>query len=115
MKLTRRQALATAAVSVGALACPKPNAGAGPAQQLEFDDVSRLNAVPVRKIAVPTSVDDVVRLVKESEHIIASGARHSQGGHNSIKDGVVIDMRSLARVISVDEVNKRVVVEAGAS
>ena len=62
---------------------------------------------------------DLQKIVKEANElgykISLAGLQHSQGGHTYYKDGVVLDMRSLDKILEIDEENKTVRVEAGAS
>lgn len=117
----RRTLLGGLAASTALLSCrdgcrPTTRADVG---GVLVDDVSRLNACRVREVVSCASVDDVVAAVKRCRErgvpIIASGRRHSQGGQNSIDDGVVLDMTGLRRVVAVDVENLAVTVQAGAS
>lgn len=75
--------------------------------------VERLPAVVVR----PASVDDVRAVVRfaatEGLGVTARGAAHSQNGQGLSAGGIVLDMRTLAGEIAVDETNRRVSCLAG--
>lgn len=75
------------------------------------EKVAQINEVKKR--------EELVAIVKEAQKakrtISIAGLQHSQGGHTYYKDGIVIDMRAFNRVLSVNEQQKTVKVEAGAS
>jgi FAD/FMN-containing dehydrogenase len=112
--MTRREILALAAAGAVVASCKR----AGPVP-LTLDDVSRLNEVPVRRVVQPRTFDDVRAAMRAAAddrlHVIAAGSRHSQGGHATARDGVVLDMRKLAAVTTVDTGTRRAVVQAGIS
>lgn len=59
------------------------------------------------------------KIVKEAnqkgQHISIAGLQHSQGGHTYYKDSVVLDMKTFNRILTIDEKNKTVTVESGAT
>lgn len=52
---------------------------------------------------------------KDGQHISVAGLQHSQGGHTYYKNGVVLDMRTFNKVLEIDEQEKIIRVEAGAT
>jgi FAD/FMN-containing dehydrogenase len=62
---------------------------------------------------------ELQKIVKEAnesgQHISIAGLQHSQGGHTYYKDSVVLDMKTFNKVLEIDEINKTVKVESGAS
>jgi FAD/FMN-containing dehydrogenase len=78
---------------------------------------SKLGAVPVAKCLRPRSREDVRDAVRDARangaRITAAGGRHSMGGQPFARNGIVLDMRSLARVLDLDRDRGRVTVDAG--
>jgi FAD/FMN-containing dehydrogenase len=77
---------------------------------------------------LPERIDRIVKAVNRSElqkivkeanekghHISIAGLQHSQGGHTYYKDSVVLDMKTFNKILEIDEQNKTVKVESGAS
>ncbi|SFA70032.1 MULTISPECIES: FAD-binding oxidoreductase [unclassified Bacillus (in: firmicutes)] len=62
---------------------------------------------------------ELQKIVKEANqkgfHISIAGQQHSQGGHTYYKDAVVLDMKAYNKVLAIDEQNKTIKVEAGAT
>jgi FAD/FMN-containing dehydrogenase len=62
---------------------------------------------------------EIQRIVKEANekgrHISIAGLQHSQGGHTYYKDSVVLDMKSFNKILEIDEQNKTIKVESGAT
>jgi FAD/FMN-containing dehydrogenase len=62
---------------------------------------------------------ELQRIVKEANenghHISVAGQQHSQGGHTYYKDSVVLDMKTFNKVLEIDEQNKIIKVESGAT
>ncbi|AZB42441.1 FAD-binding oxidoreductase [Bacillus sp. FJAT-42376] len=63
--------------------------------------------------------DQLQKIVKEAnekgEHISIAGLQHSQGGHTYYKNGTVLDMKGMNRILELNEKERTVKVEAGAS
>ena len=70
-----------------------------------------------RIVVLPRSADDVAAAIREagplSARVAAQGSRHSVWGRSQVRDGVVIDMSTLAEIRSVEA--DRVTVDAGAT
>ncbi len=73
----------------------------------------------VDQVTKTTNRQDLQKIVKqanaEGKHISIAGLQHSQGGHTYYKDGIVIDMRTFNKILEVNEKEKTVRVEAGAT
>jgi FAD/FMN-containing dehydrogenase len=76
-----------------------------------------LNPTWVRSISRPWSVAEVRNLVKDcakhSRIISVSGSRHAAGGQQFATDSVLLDMRAMNRVVSLDDKTGVLYVEAG--
>lgn len=101
---------------------PTPNVSEPPfttsCGETTLSDVhSRLGAVSVAACQRPRSeveVRDAVRDARVSgARITAAGGRHSMGGQPFAREGIVLDMRSLSRVLELDRTRGTVTVEAG--
>lgn len=84
-----------------------------------INDVSCQNLTRVYDIINVSSIEDIAKALdfarKNNLHISASGSRHTMGGQAFYKDAVVLDMRSFNKIISLDEVNKTITVQSGAT
>ncbi|WP_225217714.1 FAD-binding oxidoreductase [Sporosarcina gallistercoris] len=73
----------------------------------------------VERVVKAENRNDLQRIVKEAnrngQKISVAGLQHSQGGHTYYKDGVVLDMRTFNRILEIDERQKTIRVEAGAT
>jgi FAD/FMN-containing dehydrogenase len=78
---------------------------------------SQLNSARVWRIVQPDSLDGIrnaIKAAQKEEHAIAiCGARHAMGGQQFLGDGMLIDMRRMAKVISLDAEKGHLEVEAG--
>lgn len=82
-------------------------------------DYSRLHPVKVERVVQGQEEEQLVRLLQEARdnHLTVSiaGQRHSQGGHTYYKDGIVVDMTSFNRILSLDPAGRKIRVQAGAT
>lgn len=73
----------------------------------------------IERVVKAENRSDLQRIVKKAnvngKQIAIAGLQHSQGGHTYYKNGVVLDMRTFNRVLEIDEQQKTVRVEAGAT
>ncbi|WP_223823609.1 FAD-binding oxidoreductase [Rummeliibacillus sp. TYF-LIM-RU47] len=73
----------------------------------------------VEKVVIAKNRNDLQRIVKKAnkngQKISIAGLQHSQGGHTYYKDGVVLDMRTLNRILEINKQEKKIRVEAGAT
>ncbi|WP_336784959.1 FAD-binding oxidoreductase [Paenibacillus sp. MMO-177] len=80
-------------------------------------DYSRLHPVKVERVVEGKEEEQLIHLLQDArEHhlkVSIAGQRHSQGGHTYYKDGVVVDMTSYNRILSIDSVRKKITVQAG--
>jgi FAD/FMN-containing dehydrogenase len=77
-------------------------------------DKTHLSPVTVYAVKKPKTIEKLQKLVRESDKPIAiAGARYSQGGHIAYPDALVIDMTKLNNIISFDENQQKVTVQAG--
>jgi FAD/FMN-containing dehydrogenase len=78
---------------------------------------SELNETTMREIVAVTSVEqaqDAIRQAAASRAAIAiAGGRHAMGGQQFCTDGVLLDMRRLDGVVSLDMDAGVIVVQAG--
>jgi FAD/FMN-containing dehydrogenase len=84
-----------------------------------INDVSCLNETRVYDIIVVKNSDDIRQALKIAQekklHISIAGVRHSMGGQAFFNDALVLDMTSFNRIIALDEHNKILKVESGAT
>jgi FAD/FMN-containing dehydrogenase len=78
---------------------------------------SQLNSTIVRELLTPTSIDECRSIIqgarKAGKFISLAGGRHSMGGQQFAEDSVLIDTRSLKRVLSFDRERGLIEAEAG--
>lgn len=83
------------------------------------NDVARLNRAVVRKVVGPTNEkeirDAVLEAVAKGEKIAIAGKRHSMGGQTIYAGAVALDMLRFNKVLSLDETNKILTVQSGAT
>lgn len=77
------------------------------------NDVTELNPVKVVGIVVPHSVADIVKAVKENDHVSIGGGRNSMGGQTASERAVQIDMREYNKILSFSTTTKEITVQAG--
>src|SRR5262249_25507062 len=79
------------------------------------NDVTQLNPIPVRKIATPTTTEEVAELVKSHEGPISvGGGRYSMGGQTATRGALQLDMRQMNRILALDTTSRIITVQAGA-
>jgi decaprenylphospho-beta-D-ribofuranose 2-oxidase len=82
-------------------------------------DYSRLHPVKVERVVKGREEEQLKAILQEAKEkkwtVSISGQRHSQGGHTYYKDGIVIDMTSYNRILSLDPKEKKIRVQAGAT
>lgn len=88
-----------------------------PSSTLVNDVHSQLNATRVHAIVQPRTIADVQQAVGEARAagrtVCVAGGRHAMGGQQFGEAGVLIDTRSLDRVLAFDQHRGLVSVEAG--
>jgi FAD/FMN-containing dehydrogenase len=88
-----------------------------PQGELVNDVHTGLNPTWVSRIVRPTSVAEVQNLVKDSRKagrfLSVSGSRHAAGGQQFAADATLLDMRSMNRIVGLDDKTGILHVEAG--
>jgi len=104
---TRRIAVA-AALAIALLA------RAAVAIAATVNDVSQINPISVARIAKPTSVEEIQRLVREATGPVSvGGARHSMGGQIATENALFLDMRDFDDVLVLDVEARTITVQTG--
>ena len=115
MSLSRRRFLLGGATMLGAPACVRLPARTAPA--IVNDIHSRLNATEVARVEHPDSagrLSALIRRARDDGHAVSiAGGRHAMGGQQFGQGTVLLDMRRMARVVSLDAERGLVTVEAG--
>jgi FAD/FMN-containing dehydrogenase len=85
--------------------------------ELVNDVHTGLNPTRVSKIIRPTSVADIQSAMKDcakrGQSLCVSGSRHAAGGQQFATDSLLVDMRSMNRVVGLDDKSGVLHVEAG--
>jgi len=83
------------------------------------NDVARLNRTVVREVIHPRSEDEIRNAVLQAGasrlKVTIAGKRHTMGGQSLYSDSIAIDMLPFDRIISLDEANKILTVQSGAT
>ncbi|HXV83507.1 MAG TPA: FAD-binding protein [Candidatus Binatia bacterium] len=118
--LTRRDFLkasakAGAALTLGSAGCTRPISK--PSNVLVNDVHSQLNLTRVQRVVRPQSVEEVAALIQaargEGRAVSIAGGMHAMGGQQFGADTILIDTRSMNRVLRFDAEKGHVEVEAG--
>jgi FAD/FMN-containing dehydrogenase len=92
-------------------------ASARPAGHCVNDVHSRLNPTTVAEIVRPSTIDDlriaILRARDAGLPVAIAGGQHSMGGQQFASDAMLIDTRSLDRVLAFDDERGLLTVEAG--
>jgi len=79
-----------------------------------INDVTQLNPVKARAVIEPTSLDEIVDVVKRHPGPISvGGGRYSMGGQTATENTLQIDMRRFDKVLSFSKEHKTITVQAG--
>jgi FAD/FMN-containing dehydrogenase len=88
-----------------------------PAGTLVNDIHSQLNATRVDSIVVPRDVEHlaatIARAAATGQAVSIAGGRHAMGGQQFARNSILIDMRSLDRIVGFDSERGLVTVEGG--
>ena len=77
-------------------------------------DVSKLTKTPIAALERPSTIAELRKIVIHADKPISiAGGRFSQGGQIACKNGIVIDITDLNRIIKLDVPKKRITVQAG--
>lgn len=80
------------------------------------NDVTGMNPILVAEEATPKSIEEVQTLVRDHSGPISVGGGHfSMGGQTAAEETLHLDMRQLNSIVSIDDENKRVIVQSGAT
>jgi len=83
------------------------------------NDVAGLNRTAVRKVVHARDEEDIRNALKEAvangAKVTIAGKRHSMGGQTIYEGAVALDMLHFSKIISLDETNKILVVQSGAT
>jgi len=83
------------------------------------NDAARLNPTAVREVIQPTNEneirDAVLHAAAVGAKVTIAGKRHSMGGQTLFPDSISIDMLRFNKILSLDEQNKILTVQSGAS
>lgn len=95
-----------------------PSAATPALNGITVNDIhSQLNSALVQQIATPGSLDECRSIIRDTQQsgkaISVSGGRHSMGGQQFADGSILIDTRSLNRVLSFDRERGLIDVEAG--
>lgn len=79
-----------------------------------INDVTQINAVRVKEVLTPGSVQEVCDVVKNTRGPLSiGGGRFSMGGQVSSPDSTHLDMRKLNKIIAFNALEKRIHVQTG--
>ncbi len=83
------------------------------------NDVARLNRTLVREVIHPRNTgeirDAVLAAAKNGLKVTIAGKRHSMGGQTLYPDAIALDMLEFNKTLSLDETNKILTVQSGAT
>jgi FAD/FMN-containing dehydrogenase len=123
MRLSRRQFLklgmrAGAALALAPIGCSWSRSKSSPSAGVWVNDIhSQLNPTRVQRVIRPASIGEIVDTLrfaaKNGEVVSVAGGRHAAGRQQFATDGVLMDMRGMNRVISLDADAGIVEAEAG--
>lgn len=86
-------------------------------ENITLSDSGHLYKARIEQYYQPDTVEalqEILHYASTNKKTISfAGQRHSQGGHSFCEKGIVIDMRSLNRILKIDPVEKVIVVQAG--
>ena len=83
------------------------------------NDFSRLNRTTVHAIVHPTTEEQIRDAVQEAAakglKVAIAGKRHSMGGQTLYPDAIALDMLAYNKIVSLDDANKILTVQSGAT
>jgi len=78
------------------------------------NDISQLNPIHVREVIAPTSIGEIVDVVRSHDGPISiGGGRYSMGGQTATDGAVQIDMRHFDRIVNFSQERKEITVQTG--
>lgn len=79
-----------------------------------INDVSQINPTKVLAISSPQNIEELQRIVKETNLPISiGGGKFSMGGQTSSPNSLHIDLRQLNKILFLDPIEKTIKVQAG--
>lgn len=86
---------------------------------ITLEDRGRLLPVKMKSVKSTDSVDEIQRIVlnanRKDEKISIAGMQHSQGGQTLYPGGIMLDMKQYNKILTLDEENKLITVQSGAT
>lgn len=86
-------------------------------QPITVSDNGRLYSAHLDQYLRPDSITVLLEIIRqaaqEGKKVSFAGQSHSQGGHTFCEGGIVIDMRSLNKILKIDPVAKLITVQPG--
>lgn len=76
-------------------------------------EVTELYPVQVKGIIVPHTTDEIVKAVKENDHVSIGGGKNSMGGQTASERAVQIDMREFNKILAFSTTTKEITVQSG--
>lgn len=84
-----------------------------------INDFSRLNKTEIHQVSTPSSYEKLQSIISYAQNnnlkIAIAGSRHSQGGHTSFSNAIVISLKKLNHVLDFDQDKKLITVQTGAT
>jgi decaprenylphospho-beta-D-ribofuranose 2-oxidase len=123
MKILKRTFLAALVLAISSLAAvllfPLYHEAPPAESPNTLNDVARLNRTEVREVIQPTNENEIRDAVLHAAAIGAkvtiAGKRHSMGGQTLYPNSIALDMLRFNRIISLDEQNKILTIQSGAT
>lgn len=79
------------------------------------NDVTQLNSIKVEEIYTPKSESEIIDIVKRTSNSISiGGGKFSMGGQTSYENSTHLDLRKYNKILKIDTLNKKIVVQSGA-
>jgi FAD/FMN-containing dehydrogenase len=80
------------------------------------NDITGMTPIGVAREIAPTAQDELIRAIRDSRGAISiGGGRFSMGGQTASTGSLHIDMRRFNQVLNIDQKNRTVTVQAGAT
>ena len=84
-----------------------------------MSDWGRMQKAKVGYVTKPKAEAELQQIINfaadNQSKVSMRGSAHSAGGHSFVEDGIVIDMRDMNGILELDEANKTIRVQAGAT
>ncbi len=88
-------------------------------QNLLSTDYTGLIPEKIKRVEEAKNRYEIQKIVQEAnkhgDKVSIAGLQHSQGGHTYYKDGIIVDMKTMNKIIEINKHEKTVKVEAGAT